>query len=186
MQLLTRDLILRPAVETDWEPMFRNLWRHAESARYMFWEPSATEEEARDRIRRTIRFEEQNPLCFLAALRTSGEAIGFAGMSERAPGVFEERGIALGPAYTGRGYGKQLLAALLREAFEGQNAEAFLCCNWEQNAPSRRVQEHFGFREIGREAQTSPRGEAFVMERRQLDRAGYQAAKETIRALLEG
>ena len=186
MEYLTRDLLLRPAVRDDWEPMYRNLWRHAESARWMFWEPSGSEEEARERIERTIRFEKEHPLCFLVIRRDGGEAIGFAGMLEKEPGVYEETGIALGPDFTGKGYGRQALAALLALAFEERRAERFLCSNRAENVPSRRLQEYFGFRWDHSEEREDPRnGAPFTMELRVMDREGYRLAAERVRALLD-
>ena len=42
--------------------------------------------------------------------------IGYAGMKETSKGVFEDSGIAVGPSYTGKGYGKQILCVLLNQA----------------------------------------------------------------------
>ena len=51
----TTDLILDKAKYSDWEAMFKNVWSHEQSARYMFWEVTKTEEEAKDRIRKLTR-----------------------------------------------------------------------------------------------------------------------------------
>lgn len=45
--------------------------------------------------------------------KSSGQAIGFAGMEEMEPGVYEDMGIALGPDFVGRGYGKQIVNAMV-------------------------------------------------------------------------
>ena len=44
------------------------------------------------------------------------KAIGFAGMKEIEPGVFEDTGIAVGPDYVGKGYGTEILSAFIEEA----------------------------------------------------------------------
>ena len=117
MRIETKDLILKKAVQSDWEAMYRNLWCHEESARYMLWTVTTSEEEAQDRMRRTIEFEKKEKYALLVYDKRSGQAIGFAGMREIEPGVFEETGVALGPEFVGKGYGKQILNALVEEAF---------------------------------------------------------------------
>lgn len=39
--LETKDLVLDKARLEDWEAMYRNVWRHPESARYMKWSVTA-------------------------------------------------------------------------------------------------------------------------------------------------
>ena len=51
----TPDLILKQAVFEDWQDLYVNVWRHPETARYMLWDVTESEEAARDRMRRTLR-----------------------------------------------------------------------------------------------------------------------------------
>jgi len=53
----TKDLILRKAVQEDWYHMYHNIWRHAESARYMVWKVTESEADAQSRMERTIAFQ---------------------------------------------------------------------------------------------------------------------------------
>ena len=115
--LETKDLILKKAVFEDWPDIYRNLWRHWESARYMLWNVTGSEEEAMDRMRRTLAWQAGHEHMYFVDEKTAGKAIGFAGMKELAPGVWEEAGVGLGPDYVGRGYGGQILDALLQSAF---------------------------------------------------------------------
>ena len=98
----TKDLILRKAEFDDWKAMYRNVWSHPETARYMMWRVTKTEEAARERIRRTIEFQREHDTFFVCE-KKSGQPIGFAGWEELAPHSFRETGIALGPEYVGRG-----------------------------------------------------------------------------------
>ncbi len=159
----TRDLILKRAVFEDWPDIYRNLWRHEESARYMLWDVTRTEEDARDRMRRTIAFEETHPFCWLVYEKPSCRAIGFAGMLECESGVWEETGVALGPDYVGRGYGSQILRVLTETAFSQGGREFRASCR-EENEPSRRLILSQGFRPAGAERRTDPRnGEDYTL-----------------------
>ena len=53
----TKDLILRKAVFEDWESLYRQVWSQPETARYMAWDLTASEEEARARMERTLAFQ---------------------------------------------------------------------------------------------------------------------------------
>lgn len=87
VKLETKDLILKKAEFEDWKTIYYNLWRHKESAKYMLWQPTETDEDAKDRMKRTIAFEEkpENKYALFVYLKKTGEAIGFAGMRELEP-----------------------------------------------------------------------------------------------------
>lgn len=108
----TEDIILRKAKYEDWRSMYRNVWSRPETTEYMVWKVTADEEEARERIQRTITWQRLHD-AWLVCERGSGQAIGFAGVEETAPHIYHETGIALGPEYVGKGYGKQILCLLM-------------------------------------------------------------------------
>ena len=141
VKLETKDLILKKAEFEDWKTIYYNLWRHKESAKYMLWQPTETDEDAKDRMKRTIAFEEkpENKYALFVYLKKTGEAIGFAGMRELERGIYEETGIALGPEFVRKGYGRQILTALLEEAGK-LGAKEFHACNRTGNAASRELQ----------------------------------------------
>ncbi|MCI8375727.1 MAG: GNAT family N-acetyltransferase, partial [Lachnospiraceae bacterium] len=108
----TEDLILGKAKYEDWRSIYHNVWSRPETAKYMVWKVTANEEEARERIRRTIAWQGTHD-AWLVYKRDSGQAIGFAGIEETEPHIYHETGIALGPEYVGKGYGKQILCLLM-------------------------------------------------------------------------
>ena len=108
----TEDIILGKAKYEDWRSIYRNVWSRPETAEYMVWKVTADEDEARERIQRTIAWQETHD-AWLVYERGSGQAIGFAGVEEIKPHIYHETGIALGPEYVGRGYGKQILHLLM-------------------------------------------------------------------------
>ena len=163
--LETKDLILKKAVFEDWPDIYRNLWRHAESARYMLWSVTESEEAARDRMRRTLAYEQLHEYALFVYEKLSGKAIGFAGMRELEPGVWEESGVALGPDYVGRGYGGQILDALTQRAFSLGAREFQASCR-EQNERSHRLILSRGFRPTGSELCVDDRnGEEYTLLR---------------------
>lgn len=126
VKLETKDLILKKAEFEDWKTIYYNLWRHKESAKYMLWQPTETDEDAKDRMKRTIAFEEkpENKYALFVYLKKTGEAIGFAGMRELEPGIYEETGIALGPEFVQKDMGDRYLRHFLRrrENWEQKNS----------------------------------------------------------------
>ena len=57
---------------------------------------------------------QKNHDTYLVYEKSSGQAIGFAGVEEIAPHIYQDASIALGPEYVGKGYGKQILQLLLK------------------------------------------------------------------------
>ena len=161
----TKDLILRKAVFEDWRDMYENVWSREETARYMLWSVTGSEEEAKSRMERTIAYQSRNPYGFIIAEKASGRAIGFAGMREIESGVVEDTGIALGSGYVGRGYGKQVLTALVEAAFTQWGAGKVICSCRAQNEASRRLQLSCGFAFTHTEDRVDPRTEEpYVVE----------------------
>ena len=162
--LETRDLILRKAVFDDWKAMYENVWRHPETARYMLWDVTTSEEDARSRMERTIAFQAAHPGAFVVARKKTGQAIGFAGLNELSPGVWEETGIALGPAFTGKGYGKQIVNALVDYAFREKNGQRFIYASRAENTASVALQRSCGFVYTHSQQRIDPRnGEEYTM-----------------------
>ena len=60
--------------------------------------------------------------------------------------MFEETGIALGPAFTHRGYGKQVLQALIDLCVKTWGHGTFIYCHFEGNTASQKLAESLGFR----------------------------------------
>lgn len=163
--LETKDLILRKAVLEDWRDMYENVWSRKETARYMLWDVTDSETAAKDRMERTIAYQKNNPAAFTVYEKKSGRAIGFAGMKEIEPGVFEDTGVALGPEYVGTGYGKQILTALVETVFGEWNGQKMICSCRSENEASRRLQLSCGFAFSHTEHRVDPRsGDAYVLE----------------------
>jgi RimJ/RimL family protein N-acetyltransferase len=144
--LETKDLILKKADFADWKSIYRNLWSHDESAKYMIWRPIHTEEEAQERMHKNIAFMERNELAWFVYEKGSNEVIGFAGMEKIDDDVYEDTGIAIGPKFTRKGYGKQILKALYEEAFNNLGALKFVTSCRNENKASINLQLSLNFK----------------------------------------
>ncbi len=163
--LETPRLLLRKGVLSDWPAMYRNLWRHPESARYMLWNVTTDEADAPARMERTIAFQTAHPYAWQICEKATGQAIGFAGLEERGDGLWEDGGVALGPDFTGRGYGTEVLNALVDFAHWELGASTFLCSCRTANIASHRLQMRCGFRFSHTEERTDPHtGQPYTLE----------------------
>jgi len=177
-----KDILLKKASFEDWEDIYKNLWSHPQSARFMLWEPTFTEEEARARMERTLAFQQREKYSFFVYEKHGRKAIGFAAMKEIEKGVFDVMGIALGPAFTGRGYGKQVLDLLIREAFEKAGAESFLASCRTENLPSHFLQKKCGLVFSSFEDRTDPEtGFPYRLENNVLTRDRYLSQRAEVR-----
>lgn len=142
----TDHLIIRKAVMEDWRSMYENVWRHAETARYLFWRETETPEEGEARMQRTLVFQQEHPWAWTVFDKTTGEAVGHTGIGKTEdPTVFQEQGVVLGPAFTGRGYGKEIVGALLRYTADVLHGRRFLYSCRVDNLPSNRLAAACGF-----------------------------------------
>lgn len=155
LKLETEDLFLKKAEFEDWEALYRNVWSRPETARFMAWRLSESEEDAKARIWRTIEYQSAHD-AWEVCEKKSRQVIGFAGVEERAPHIFWETGIALGPEYVGRGYGKQILNLLL-EYCASLGGEEFYCSARAKNAAARALARSCGFEYRYAEEKTDPR-----------------------------
>lgn len=154
--LETKDLVLDKAKFSDWESMYRNVWSQPESAKYMLWSVTTSESDAQIRIRKTIEFQKSHDT-YQVYEKASGDPIGFAGVEQLGPHTFGETGICLGPAYVGKGYGKQILQCLIAYVRQEFGAEEFFYSTREENAASNALARSMGFQRISAEQKTDER-----------------------------
>ena len=72
----TASLILDKAKFSDWKDMYNHVWSQEESARYMLWNVTTNEEDAKVRMNKSIEFQ-KNHDTYLVYEKSSGKAIGF-------------------------------------------------------------------------------------------------------------
>ncbi len=160
-----KNLVMRQAIYEDWKDLYVNLWRHEESAKYMLWRPSHSEWEARERIKKVMDYQKENPHEYIICEKYSGQAIGFAGMTKLQEGVYEDTGIAVGPSFVRRGYGRQILMGLMQTAFEQLDAERFVSSCRSGNTASKMLLRACGFTYSHSENRMDPRtNKSYILE----------------------
>jgi hypothetical protein len=58
-QIETKDLVLKKASMHDVNDMYNNIWSEDETAKYMLWIPIKSIDVAKDRMAKTIEFQNQ-------------------------------------------------------------------------------------------------------------------------------
>ena len=137
-------IVLRKAKETDWQSMLKNVWGDKAVYRWMLFQPTLTEAEARDRCARSINYQKEN-FAWFVALKDTDEAVGMCAIREEEPGCFEECGICVGTKCQGKGYGKEIVALLLDLGFRELGAKTFRYGYFHDNIRSKKVADAFGF-----------------------------------------
>ena len=143
--LETKDLSLHAGSPEDWEALYENLWRHETAFRYMFTHASPTPQAAQKRTAAYAAMHRSVPTEFFVYEKSSDQAIGIAGLKKLDPTAWTVTDIALGPAFTGKGYGKQVLQALLHLAFAVLHAETVNYDCFAENTISRHLALSCGF-----------------------------------------
>lgn len=142
--LETKELILKKATIDDVSDMYHNIWSEEQSARYMLWTPVKSIDEAKERMSKTIEFQKDR-IAYCVYEKQGGQAIGFAGMKEIDNRVYEDCGIGIGTKFVRRGYGKQILMALVNYCFEELEAIRIVCSCRSENIASKKMQLSCGF-----------------------------------------
>ena len=165
----TKNLILDKAKFSDWKEMYENVWSRPESARYMAWKVTTTQEDAKLRIMRTIEFQNNHDV-YIVYEKQSGKAIGFAGVDKITPFVYQETGICLGPDYVGKGFGTQILEALIQYCKQEFDAKKFFYSTRKENEASNRLAKKFGFTLVSSEKKIDNRnGQVYEVLKYNLD-----------------
>ena len=140
----TESLILDKARFSDWKEMYYNVWSQTESAKYMDWKITTSEENAKIRIMKTIAFQKEHDT-YLVYEKASGKAIGYAGVEQKELYTYQEAGICLGPNYVGKGFGKQILRGLIQYCKDEFAAKEFIYSTREENRASNLLAKSLGF-----------------------------------------
>lgn len=173
-ELFTENLILRKAKEDDLMAIWNNIWKNEEIAKNMLWQTTKTEQEARNRLERTINYQKDN-YAYFVCLKLNNEPIGFAGVFEKEAGIFEESGICIARKCQGKGYGKEVVMALKQLIFEKLGGKRFIYSCFSTNEKSRRVCLSQGFKYFeSKETVREHDGMKFIIDYYYIDREMYE------------
>lgn len=146
----TERLVLDKAKFSDWKGMYYNVWSQAECAKYMCWKMTQSEEDAQIRIRKTIEFQKIHD-AYIVYEKLSNVPIGFAGVEKMSPNIYQETGVCLGVNYMRKGYGKEVMQALIHYCKTKFGAKEFIYSTREENEPSNKLAKSLGFKVIASE-----------------------------------
>lgn len=163
LTLETERLILAKGKFEDWKDMYENVWSQKETAEYLFWEITENEEDAKERMRRTIAFQAAHPYAWTVYEKKSGTAIGYAGMEEAENNTYRETGICLGRKYIRLGYGREILSALIDLALNRLHAGNFIYACRAENTASTALCRSFGFRLVSSGETEWPDGNRYIL-----------------------
>ena len=138
-------IALRKARESDLDAIWNNVWKDADLARMMLWEPTMDRDAADERMRRTLTYQARFP-AFFVCLKDTDEAIGFAGVREKEPGVYEDSGICIARKYQNKGFGKEILTLLIELVFDELGGKKFVYGCFHENERSAAVCRALGFK----------------------------------------
>ncbi|MBO2516559.1 MAG: GNAT family N-acetyltransferase [Clostridiales bacterium] len=140
----TERLLIRKAREDDLMPIWQNIWKDADTAKSMLWQPTLTYEDAKSRMERTIRFQSENNAWFVC-LKETDEPVGFCGVKETEPGMFDEMGLCIAAKYRGQGLGREMLRALIDLVFNELGGVRFEYGCFRENTASAALCKSCGF-----------------------------------------
>ena len=143
--LETPTLLLHQGSSNDTQDLYQNLWQHEHAFSCMFTKASPSLEAAQKKTEAYAEMHRQVSTEFFVYEKPSMQCIGIAGIKELSPGRFTVTDIAIGPAFWGKGYGKQILNALENLAFTSCLASELLYTCFASNLPSCRLALSCGF-----------------------------------------
>ncbi len=140
----TERLILRKAEERDLDLIWSRVWRDERLAATMLWTPTLTRADAQARLARTMAYQRDN-YGYFVCLKETDEPIGFGGVRELEPGVWDETGLCIAVDWQGRGCGRELLRALIGLVFDRLGGRRFLYSCFRGNTASAALCRSCGF-----------------------------------------
>ena len=115
-----------------------------ETAKFMLWKPTVTPEEAERKLNYWTQNLKAGDIFCLIKEQKSQKVIGFLCAYEIKPNVYGEIGIAIGSEFVKKGYGSQVLAALI-EAVKSRGAKEIHYSHLQDNEASKQLALKFGF-----------------------------------------
>lgn len=131
-----------------------NFFCQKETAKYTLWKPTSSVEEAKQKLDRWTKASKIS-IFWLIHDKVSDEPIGFVCADEISPKVYGSLGITIGLDYIKKGYGSEVLEALINHIKE-IGGERIEYSHFEENIASRALALKHGFEFVKK--QNSVRG----------------------------
>ena len=141
----TKNLIIRKARFDDLNSIYNNVWSREVLTKYMLWQVVTNLDEAREKMNRTINFQNTH-YSYFVSLKETDEPIGFGGFIDINKDCYEDTGVCISNDYQGKGYGKELMLALLDLVFNKLNGKEFIWTCFKDNEVSKKLCKSLGFK----------------------------------------
>ncbi len=179
--LETPRLILRKAKREDLGDIYNNIWTDASLANNMLWRVATDLESSRKRLDYNIFLQRHN-FSYFIVLKETNHVIGWAGVNELEPHIFEDYGICLAAKYHGQGLGKEVLGVLEELVFESLGGDKFIYTCFKTNKQSSGLCMSKGFSYLSSEARVREHdGMQYILDKYVLDYETYLNIKNNIK-----
>ena len=175
--LETPRLLLRKARKEDLEDMYNNIWTDQSLTENMLWCVSQNIEAAEERLDRNIFFQQHN-FSYYVILKETNHVVGWAGVVEIAPHLFEDHGICIAKKYQNQELGKEILNVLKELVFEKLGGDRFIYTCFKNNKKSSGLCTSQGFTYLSSELGVREHdGMQYILKKYALDYDKYLALK---------
>ena len=140
----TERLILRKAKKDDLNDIYENIWSHEELSKYMLWRKCNSILEAENKLNKLLEFQKRNYFYFVEE-KESKKVIGMAGIKDLGNNNYETGPICVMTSAQRKGYGKEILKALIYLVFDLLNGNKFTYTFMQENIPSKNLCTSQGF-----------------------------------------
>ena len=148
----TKNLILKEYEEKYIKQAHDNFFSSYETAKYVLWKPTKTPIEVKEKIEYWLN-EVKVSIFYLIHTKDNDEPIGFVCVNETSPNVYSNLGIAIGENYVNKGYGKEVLTALI-EYIKSKGGKEIHYSHFKENEPSKRLAMKCGFEYVKQDKRT--------------------------------
>lgn len=140
----TKRLLLKEYDEKYITQAHENVFSSLETAKYVLWRPTKNPLEVKDKLEYWLN-EVKVSVLWLVHKKEDDEVIGFISVDEIEPSIYGNLGIAIGEKFINKGYGSEVLEALLTYlSFMG--AKEIEYSHFKENEASKRLALKYGFK----------------------------------------
>ena len=144
MEVRTKDLLLKGYDEIMAAECHDNFLCQKETAKHTLWKPTESVQEAKEKLFRWTKDLKKNDIFWIVIEAKSGKAIGFVCVEEIGPKIYGNVGIAIGQEFVKKGYGSQVLFAVI-DLIKSREGKEIHYSHFEENVASGLLAKKFGF-----------------------------------------
>lgn len=137
-------ITLRKARCEDLNDIYTNVWSDESLNKLMLWKTTTSLDEAKSRLERTVAYQSENDAFFIEDNKTK-EVIGFCGIVEIDPSVYDDTGICIAQKFQNEGRGKELIKLLSDFVFNEKKASKLMMSTFKENDRMNHILKTCGF-----------------------------------------